>query len=78
MAGTIDVYEVLGCHKTVTRVSQGVTPIWLMEKELIRLRLTMARRVVDGGPPFGSARRNNVTMPEVIEDYWGPRRNIAP
>jgi len=30
------------------------------------------------GMDLPSARRNNVTMPEFIEDYWAPRRNIAP
>ena len=28
-------FEVSGCHKPVTRVSQGVTPCWLMERELM-------------------------------------------
>jgi hypothetical protein len=29
-------------------------------------------------PPLGSARRHNVTRPVNIDDYRGPRRNIAP
>ena len=35
LAGTIDLFEVSGCHKPVTRVSQGVTSWWLMAGELI-------------------------------------------
>ena len=49
------------------------------------IKLVKSTKVADkvydkvwGPHPLGGVRRNNVTMPDFIEDYRCPRRNIAP